>query len=149
MPSASTVFVDTNILVYSDDRRDLAKRDVARQWLGHLWQQRTGRVSTQVLNEYYAVVTRKLRPAMERGDARAEVRRYQLWNPWAIDQQTVETAWSIEARYGLSWWDTLILASAAHAGCRFVLSEDMQHEMEVDRIRVINPFKSDLSILLD
>jgi predicted nucleic acid-binding protein len=147
MPIASTVFVDTNILVYSDDGREPQKREVARRWLGHLWQQRTGRLSTQVLNEYYAVVTRKLRPAMERGDARAEVRRYQLWNPWSIDQQTVETAWSIEARYGLSWWDTLILASAAHAGCRFVLSEDMQHGMEVDRLQVINPFLSDLSVL--
>ena len=149
MPSASTVFVDTNILVYSDDGRDPQKREVARLWLGHLWQQRTGRVSTQVLNEYYSVVTRKLRPAMERGDARAEVRRYQMWNPWAIDHQTVESAWSIEARYGLAWWDTLILASAAHAGCRFLLSEDLQHGMEVDRILVINPFKSDLSALME
>jgi predicted nucleic acid-binding protein len=141
MPSASTVFVDTNVLVYADDARDADKRVQARAWLARLWTERRGRVSTQVLNEYYAVATRKLGHSVTRGDARAEVRRYQHWSPWAIDQQTVETAWALEARFALSWWDSLMVAAALHQGCEWLLSEDLQHGQAIDSLRIVNPFE--------
>jgi predicted nucleic acid-binding protein len=140
MPSASTVFVDTNVLVYADDARDADKRTRARAWLSRLWTERRGRVSTQVLNEYYAVATRKLGNSVTRGDARAEVRRYQHWSPWAIDHQTVETAWALEARFALSWWDSLMVAAALHQGCEWLLSEDLQHGQTIDSLRIVNPF---------
>ena len=145
MPNASIVFVDTNVLIYADDTRDAAKRASARAWLLALWQRHRGRLSTQVLNEYYANVTRKL--GMAQGDARAKVRRFQLWQPWQIDHQTVEAAWGVEARFGLSYWDALIVAAAAQSGCSYVLSEDMQHGQQMDAVTVINPFKSDISVL--
>lgn len=138
MPSASTVFVDTNVLIYADDGRDQHKQTVAKQWLLLLWQQRVGRVSTQVLNEYYANVTRKL--GMAQGDARAKVRRFQLWQPWQIDHQTVENAWGIEARFGTSYWDGLIVAAASQSGCTYLLTEDMQHNQTMDAVKIINPF---------
>lgn len=140
MPSASTVFVDTNVLVYADDARDADKRARARAWLSRLWTERRGRVSTQVLNEYYAVATRKLGNSVTRGDARAEVRRYQHWSPWAIDHQTVETAWALEARFALSWWDSLMVAAALHQGCEWLLTEDLQHGQTIDSLRIVNPF---------
>jgi predicted nucleic acid-binding protein len=140
MPSASTVFVDTNVLVYADDARDADKRLRARAWLSRLWTERRGRVSTQVLNEYYAVATRKLGNSVTRGDARAEVRRYQHWSPWAIDHQTVETAWALEARFALSWWDSLMVAAALHQGCEWLLTEDLQHGQTIDSLRIVNPF---------
>ena len=92
MPSGLIVFVDTNVLIYADDTRDAAKRLRAREWLLLLWQQRAGRLSTQVLNEYYWNATRKFSTQVSRGDARADVRRYQHWQPWQIDQATIETA---------------------------------------------------------
>ena len=140
MPSASTVFVDTNVLVYADDGRDPAKRLQARAWLERLWSERRGRTSSQVLNEYYAVATRKLSSPVTRGDARAEVRRYQHWSPWAIDHQTVETAWALEARFAISWWDALMVAAALHQGCEFLLTEDLQHDQRIDNLRIVNPF---------
>jgi predicted nucleic acid-binding protein len=140
MPSASTVFVDTNVLVYADDGREADKREVARAWLARLWAQRRGRTSNQVLNEYYAVATRKLTLSVTRSDARAEVRRYQHWSPWAIDHQTVETAWALEARFSLSWWDGLMVASALHQGCELLLTEDLQHNQRIDSLRILNPF---------
>ncbi len=140
MPSASTVFVDTNVLVYADDARDADKRARARAWLSRLWTERRGRVSTQVLNEYYAVATRKLGNSVTRGDARAEVRRYQHWSPWAIDHQTVETAWALEARFALSWWDSLMVAAALHQGCEWLLTEGLQHGQTIDSLRIVNPF---------
>ena len=141
MPSGSIVFVDTNVLLYADDGADRVKHQRARDWLAALWVRRCGRVSTQVLNEYYANATRKLTPPVKQGDARAEVRRYQHWKPWQIDHQTVETAWAIEARFQLDWWDSLIVAAAQHQGCRFVISEDLQHGQQIDSVQIINPFQ--------
>jgi predicted nucleic acid-binding protein len=140
MPSGSTVFVDASILLYADDGAHPAKHLRAREWLTVLWTRRCGRVSTQVLNEYYASATRKLVPPVKQGDARAEVRRYQHWKPWQIDHQTVETAWAIEARFQLGWWDALIVAAAQHQGCRFVLSEDLPHGQQIDSVQILNPF---------
>ena len=140
MPSVSTVFVDTNVLVYGEDRSDPAKHLAARDWLGVLWMRRCGRVSTQVLNEFYVVTTHKLKPAMALGDARAEVRRYQRWQPWVVDHATVETAWAIEARFNVHYWDALMLAAAQQQGCHIMLTEDLQHGQLVDGLRIVNPF---------
>jgi len=145
MPTDSIVFVDTNVLLYADDTRDAVKQAQSRDWLLALWLRRSGRLSTQVLNEYYANVTRKLK--LPQGDARAKVRRFQLWQPWQIDHQTVETAWGIEARFGLSYSDSLIVAAAAQAGCTHVLSEDMGHEQHYGAVQVINPFKANINML--
>ncbi len=138
--STPSVCVDTNVLLYGVDDRDQTKRDRARAWIAACWLRRCGRLSTQVLNEFYTKVTRKIRPPMPMGDARAEVRRYQRWNPWQIDQQTVETAWAFEARFSLSYWDALVLAAASHQGCRIVLTEDLQHDQTIDSLRIVNPF---------
>jgi predicted nucleic acid-binding protein len=140
MPSDSTVFVDTNVLLYSEDQADPLKHRVARDWLRALWVSRRGRLSTQVLNEFYVNATRKLRPAMAPGDARAEVRRYQRWQPWVVDQLTVETAWAVESRCGLSYWDALMVGAALQQGCSLLLTEDLQHGQQIDGVRIVNPF---------
>lgn len=140
MPSNSTVFVDTHVLVHADDESDKARHARARQWLETLWRLRAGRLSTQVLGDYYVTVTQKLRPGLTQGDARAKVRRFQLWQPWQVDAQTMEAAWGIEARFKLSYWDSLIVASAAQSGCNHVLSEHLQHEQQIDAVQILNPF---------
>jgi len=141
------VFVDANILVYSEDSADQIKHKAAIAWLDVLWQQGIGRVSTQVLNEFYVVATRKVKPPLPAGDARAEVRRYELWQPWQIDGATVESAWAVESRYGLHYWDSLVVAAAQHMGCRYLLSEDMGHEQHYGGVQVINPFKTSTALL--
>ena len=139
MPSDSTVFVDTNVLLYADDGADDAKRLRARLWLDWLWAGHRGRLSTQVLNEYYVNAVRKL--GVSQGDARAKVRRFQLWQPWQIDHQTVETAWGVEARFGLPYWDALIVAAAAQSGASHVLSFDLQHGQQIDGITILSPLR--------
>ena len=140
MPNASTVFVDTNVLLYSEDLADAAKHGAAHEWLQTLWLRRCGRLSTQVLHEFYVNATRKLRPPMSAGDARAEVRRNQRWQPWLVDQATVETAWALESRYALSYWDALMAAAAQQQGCALLLTEDLQHDQLIDGLRIVNPF---------
>ncbi|WP_077032836.1 PIN domain-containing protein [Pelomonas sp. KK5] len=144
---SATVLVDTNVLLYCFDEKEPAKRDTAQAWITACWTRRCGRISVQVLNEFYSNARKKFSTAISAGDARAEVRRYQHWRPWQIDHATVETAWAIESRYQLNYWDALIVASAQHLGCRFVLSEDMQHGLSVDGVQIINPFIAALDIL--
>ena len=143
------VFVDTNVLISAEDGAEADKQHSALDWIERLWRARSGRLSTQVLNEFYVNVTRKLKPAMPQGDARARVRRYAAgWNPWQIDHATVETAWAMEARHGLQYWDCLVLAAAQHSGCTLVLSEDMQHEGRYGSVQVINPFLASIDEVL-
>ena len=143
------VFVDTNVLISAEDGAEADKQHSALDWIERLWRARSGRLSTQVLNEFYVNVTRRLKPAMPQGDARARVRRYAAgWNPWQIDHATVETAWAMEARHGLQYWDCLVLAAAQHSGCTLVLSEDMQHEGRYGAVQVINPFLASIDEVL-
>ena len=138
--SGAIVFVDTPVLLAADDGQDVARQTRVRVWMQALWQHRAGRVSTQVLNAYYVGATRHF--DMPQGDARAKLRRLQLWRPWQIDHQTVETAWGVEARFGLPYWDALIVASAAQSGASHVLSMDLQHQQQIDGIIILNPLLS-------
>lgn len=140
MASGPTVFVDTNVLLYAEDRVHPDKHRRARDWLRALWTGRCGRLSTQVLSEFYVNATRKITPPMSAGDARAEVRRYQGWQPWVVDHATVEAAWAVESRYGLHYWDALMVAAAQQQGCTLLLTEDLQHDQRIDALRIVNPF---------
>ena len=134
------IFLDTNVFLYGIDDRDADKRDRARAWISACWQRHCGRLSTQVLNEFYVNVRRKFPRQLAQGDARAEIRRYQHWRPWAVDHATVETAWAVESRYGLNYWDALMVASAQQQGCTLLLTEVLQHDQQIDGVRIINPF---------
>lgn len=138
--AAASVFVDTNVLLYVYDDADPGKRERCREWLSHCWEARCGRVSTQVLNEFYSNARKRFAAAIATGDARAEVRRLQQWQPWQIDHATIETAWAVESRYGLNYWDSLMVSAAQHLGCRWLLTEDLQHGQQIDQLTVINPF---------
>ena len=78
-------FVDANVLVYTRDTRDASKRARALQWISHLWQERLGRTSIQVLSEYYAVATRKLTPRVPSGEAWDYVQELFAWQPQPVD----------------------------------------------------------------
>jgi predicted nucleic acid-binding protein len=133
------VFVDTSVLILSEDGAQPEAREQVMAVLRLLWQQRRGRLSTQVLNDFYRLVTTRIQPPMPNGDARAEVRRYQRWQPWAVDHATVESAWSIESRFGLPYADALIVAAAKAQGCSRLLSLELKHELQLDSVQILNP----------
>lgn len=136
-----TVFVDTNVSVYARDAGQPHKQSAARTWIDHLWDCGDGRLSTQVLNEFYVTGTRKLSPGMARSDARADIRDLSSWQPLAIDSGVIERAFEIEDLYGFSYWDALIVASAATLGCRHLLTEDLQDGQEFNGLVVVDPFR--------
>lgn len=137
------VFVDTNVLVYVRDATDEEKQRRASEWVATLWDARTGRLSPQVLQEYYVTLTRKLDPPRSREEARDDVVSLGSWGPVPPDQETFELAWRVEDRFGLSWWDALIVAAAARAECRWLLSGDLQDGQEMFGVTVIDPFTHD------
>lgn len=138
---ASPVFVDTNVLVYREDDTDPAKQARANAWLSLLFERRQGRVSFQVLQELYSVLTQKLQ-RFHAAEARQIVRELTVWRPLTPDVALLERSWLLQARYSLSWWDALVVAAAHASGCRVLLTEDLQHDQILDGVRVINPFRS-------
>ncbi len=139
-------FVDTNILVYARDSSETEKQVKAQQCLTQLWQQETGRISAQVMNEYYVTVTQKLKPGLSRQQARSDLRALAVWQPLEISAQLIESAWEVQDQYAYSWWDSLVIASALVLDCKYLISEDMQHEQCFGNLTIINPFVVDSDI---
>ena len=136
------VFLDTNVLLYEWDASVPAKQARAAEWMRHAADQRRGRVSFQVLVEFYRVATRKLKPAMKPQLAEEYARTFLPWDPVVTDARVLDTAWRIERDFKLAWWDALIVAAAQSAGCRTLLSEDFQAGQNFDGLTVVNPFAS-------
>jgi len=136
-------FVDTNLLLYCLDDRNVEKRGAAVRWRDGLWESGRGRLSWQVLNEFYANATRKMgAPAPV---IRKVVEDYAFWEPTGIGLGLVQSAWHWMDAAGLPYWDGLILAAAEAANCSYLLSEDFQPGRKFRRITVVNPFTSDPS----
>ena len=134
------IFVDTNILIYALDAREPSKQRVAQDWLSRCWQERSGRISTQVLNEFYVNLVRLNGDAFK-VRARAEIRHLMAWNPCPIDTALLETAWNIADEVQISHWDSLIVAAAVQQQCETLLSEDLQDGQVIEGVRVVNPFR--------
>ena len=134
------VFVDTNVLVYTRDASEPQKQKQAMSWVSHLWNERTGRLSFQVLQEFYVTVTEKLDPGLAAEAARRDVRLLLSWQPIPVDARVLEGAWHLQDRYHLSWWDALIVSAAQIVDCHYLLTEDFKEDQKLDHVRVINPF---------
>lgn len=142
----ATIFVDTNVLIYALDPADPKKQQAAQAWRTNLWDRQKGRVSFQVLQEFYAKVTQKW-PAAG-AEARAEVRDLLAWRPVLVDADLLERGWKIQDRYQLSFWDALIVAAAKSIACGYLLTEDLQAGQDLDGVVVVNPFRCDPASLL-
>ena len=134
------IFVDTNVLIYAADAKaERKKHEAAVLWRSELWKSRRGRISFQVLQEFYAKVVQKQPGA--RQEVRAEIRDLLAWRPVAIDAEILERGWRYQDRYQLSFWDALIVSAAKSASCRYLLTEDLQAGQELDGVVVIDPFQ--------
>ncbi len=136
-------FVDTNILIYARDSSEKEKQLKAEKCLARLWADGSGRISAQVMNEYYVTVTQKLKPGLSKEQARSDLRALAVWQPLQISSTLIESSWDIQDKYGYSWWDTLVISSALFLDCSYLLSEDMQHEQKIGDLTIINPFLVD------
>jgi predicted nucleic acid-binding protein len=136
------VFVDTNVLVYLRDSTEPEKQRQAPEWVGHLWETGLGRISTQVLKEYYVTVTAKLAPGMPVEEAWADVLALRAWDPLPASADLIEDAWAVEDRYGFAFWDALVVAAAQRLDCALLLTEELTDGQELGGVRVVSPFRA-------
>ena len=133
-------FVDTNVLVYAHDRSAGDKRDRARALLVDLWEQRSGVLSTQVLQEFYVTVRRKVTEPLPHREAARLVAEYTQWEVVVNSGTSILQAVELEERYRLSFWDALIANAAIESRSSRLLSEDFQHGQIFGNVVVVNPF---------
>ena len=133
-------FIDTNVLAYAHDPSETAKQPVAAALLEALWESRAGVMSTQVLQEFYVVATRKFDPPMARGPARDLVAAYGEWRVVQVDLPMILASSELEERHKLSFWDALIVEAAHRAGAKLLVSEDLQSGRRIGGVRIENPF---------
>ena len=136
-----SIFVDTNVLVYTRDASKPDKQTQAAEWISYLWKTRNGRLSLQVLAEFYAVATGKLKPGMEVANAREDVEDLFTWQPLPITPDLIAEAWLIQHPVHLSCGHLLIISAPKILQCTYLLSEDFQHSQDFQGLRVINPFR--------
>lgn len=133
-------FVDTNILVYSQDRAAGDKCSRAQVLINALWEDRNGVISTQVLQELYIALRRRLKSPMSAVEAAEILRDYSEWQVVVNNRESIFRAIDIETRYKISFWDALILQAAEQAGAKTVYSEDLSHGARYAGVQVVNPF---------
>jgi predicted nucleic acid-binding protein len=139
--TSDRTFVDTNVLIYAHDVDAGRKREVAQDLLRTLWVERAGILSVQVLQEFYVNATRKIRKPLTKPEARSVVDSYA---PWCVEGTTANdlaAAFQIEDQARIGFWDALIIAVAARARARRVVSEDLNAGQSIAGITIHNPFK--------
>ncbi|MEX1295433.1 MAG: PIN domain-containing protein [Candidatus Limnocylindrales bacterium] len=139
--TAELTFVDTNVLLYAHDRAAGRKREIAAELLQHLWDTRSGATSTQVLQEFYVNATRKLPKPLSAPRARAVIGRYATWRVHRVEPSDIIAASDLERRHRQSFWDALVIVSAARIGAQRLVSEDMQHGRRIADMEIVDPFR--------
>ena len=139
MPSLG-IFADTNLLLYRFDASEPGKQARAEAWHERLWRDGDGRISSQVISEFYVNLRREAGSRMSAEEAWAAASEYLAWKPRAVDAEVLTEARRIESRYRISWWDSLIVAAAQLQGCELLLSEDFQDGMVFGSVTVRSPF---------
>jgi len=134
------VFLDTNILIYAHDMDAGSKHGVAISIIEKIWEDKIGIISTQVIQEFYVNVTRKILNPITPVLARGIIINYFSWHVEAIEPHTILLASEIEERNVLSFWDSLIIATASQSNAEKILAEDLNHGQVIEGVSVENPF---------
>lgn len=144
MSGGSRTFVDTNVFVYAIDDAEPAKRAIAERVLAS---ERFGELvlSAQVLGEFYVTVTRRLDGRISAVEALQGLNRLSLYPIVSIDAPLVRNAVEISCSSQVSYWDGLIVASAAAGGCDRLLTEDLNDGQVIGSVRVENPFRTGMA----
>lgn len=133
-------FVDTNVLVYAHDVTAGVKHERARELVRSFWESGFGCLSTQVMQEFYVAVTHKVARPLPGEVAARIVADLAAWRVHAPGVADVLDAIDIHRRYGISYWDALVIQSALRLGCESIWSEDLNPGQVYVNIHMLNPF---------
>ncbi len=134
----SKTFIDTNIFVYSLDKANPEKQQQARGLLTAVKNSGTGVVSTQILQEFYVVSTGKLN--VDKSLAKRITLSLTNFDLITVDKAIIKIAIDCANNSNISFWDALVISSAAAGGCKTVWTEDLNHNQVINGVRVENPF---------
>jgi predicted nucleic acid-binding protein len=137
-------FVDTNILMYAHDTSAGEKHDRAKTLVEELWRDRTGVVSTQVLQELSVNLRKKVRRPLDAKTTRDIVADYLTWQVIVNGGESILEAIDLESRYQISFWDALVIQAAQLSGAEILYSEDLSDGQKYGSVRVINPLRANV-----
>lgn len=132
-------FVDTNILMYAHDSAAGAKHERARALVEELWRDRSGVVSTQVLQELAVNLRRKVGRPLPTKATREIVADYLSWQVVINSGDSILEALDLQERYQISFWDALVVQAAQSCGADVLYSEDLSDGQHYGSVRVVNP----------
>lgn len=139
-------FVDTNILVYAHDLDAGQKHRTAKAHVKALWESQTGIISTQVLQELYVTLTRKIPTPLNKAQVRRILNNYMAWDVAVNDAPTILQASEIEEAYHISFWDAMIVSAAFIKNAAIILTEDLQEGQCIEGMTIVNPFLNQLDV---
>ncbi len=134
-------FVDTNILVYAHDLSAGEKYTKAKQLVQGFWESKTGCLSVQVMQEFYVTVTQKVSKPLDIRTATRIITDLSYWRVHSPVPGDILSAIELQGRYQVSFWDAMIIQSAAKLGCRVIWSEDLNPGQVYKGIELLNPFE--------
>jgi predicted nucleic acid-binding protein len=132
------IFIDTNILVYTVDNSNPEKKKTAKKLLAEIINRHMGVLSTQVMQEYYVVATRKLQ--IDPVISKALLTHLKNFEIVSLSPQIIFNAIDCSILNRLSFWDALIVSAAASANCTEIWTEDLNHDQVIQGVRIKNPF---------
>ena len=137
-------FVDTSILMYAHDMSAGEKHERAKTLVEELWRDRTGVVSTQVLQELSVNLRKKVRRPLDAKATRDIVADYLTWQVIVNGGDSILEAIDLEFRYQISFWDALVIQAAQLSGAEILYSEDLSDGQQYGSVRVMNPLRANV-----
>jgi predicted nucleic acid-binding protein len=134
-------FVDTNILMYAHDTSTGEKHERAKALVAGLWRDRSGVVSTQVLQELSVTLRRKAGRPLDIRATREIMTDYLTWQVIVNGGESILEALDLEARYHVSFWDALVLQAAQASGAEVLYTEDLSDGQRYGSVRIVNPLR--------
>lgn len=139
---SADVFLDTNVFVYQLDTSDARKHRIAESLVREGLEGERACISFQVVQECLNTAMRKAEVALDAGQARAYLDAVLLPLMKVGASATLyQRALDVQSRWRFGFYDSLIVASALSAGCRHLLTEDLQHGQKIETLTIENPFK--------
>ena len=140
MSAEPPAFVDTNVLVYAYDESDPKRQKVAEKLVTQLIDSDRIRLSTQVLQEFYVTMTRKVATPLDPAEALGLLDDFSAWPVLATDYAMIREAVMLSIDAVISFWDALVVVAAKRSGAAILFTEDLSHGQRILDVEVSNPF---------
>lgn len=137
-----STFFDTNVLIYAVDAGDPVRQEAAIERFARAVKDDTIVLSTQVLQEFYNVTTRKLKPPLSPREATHQITQLCTFDVVGATSDSVLAAAELVQKHQLQWWDALILEAALRAGADVLVTQDGQHGQRFGKLVIENPFRT-------